>query len=111
MNPGPDLDRYSTMLAEAEHVHGVSLARDAWRRLRRNRVALNSLVFLAALSLLAFLTPLLPLQSPYIPHIEAIFSPPDWSPLFVQTLETDAPADGEISKSDKSAKSETTADW
>ena len=43
----------------------MSLARDAWRRLRRNRVAMVSLVFLVVLSLLAFLTPLLPLQSPY----------------------------------------------
>ena len=58
-------ERYAAVLKEAEQIRGVSLARDAWRRLRRNRVALGSLVFLTLLSLLAFLTPLLPLQSPY----------------------------------------------
>src|SRR5690606_41300681 len=63
-SPPQDLERYAALLQEAEQIHGISLTRDAWRRLRRNRVAMFSLVFLAVLSLLAILTPFLPLQPP-----------------------------------------------
>ena len=79
-------ERYAAVLKEAEQIHGVSLARDAWRRLRRNYVAMGSLVFLAVLSLLAFLTPLLPLQSPYQVDIKQIFATPTATPLFLPTL-------------------------
>ena len=57
-------DRYEALLAEAGKIHGVSLWLDAWRRLRKNRAAMASLVFLIGLGTLSFLTPLLPLQSP-----------------------------------------------
>ena len=44
---------------------GTSLWRDAWRRLRRNRLAVASGIFLLALGLLALLAPVLPgLQDP-----------------------------------------------
>jgi oligopeptide transport system permease protein len=57
-------DRYEALLAEAAKIRGVSLWRDAWRRLRKNWAAMISLGFLICLALLAFFTPLLPLQSP-----------------------------------------------
>ena len=42
---------------------GVSLGRDAWRRLRRSRMAMFSLTTLITIAALAFLTPLLPLAA------------------------------------------------
>jgi len=59
-----DSSRYSALLEEASAIKGISLGRDAWRRLCRNRVAILSLGFLAMVLLLAVFTPLLPLQSP-----------------------------------------------
>ena len=55
---------YEELLREAQQIKGVSLWRDAWRRLRKNRVAMASLALLILVGLLAFFTPLLPLQSP-----------------------------------------------
>ncbi|MDA1180610.1 MAG: hypothetical protein O2931_17665, partial [Planctomycetota bacterium] len=55
---------YGHMLAEARAMRGTSLPRDAWTRLRRNRAAWISAMFLLCLSVLAVLTPLLPLDSP-----------------------------------------------
>src|SRR5262245_26446754 len=86
-----DLQRYEALLQEAATIHGVSLARDAWKRLRRNRVAMVSLGFLVLLSLLAFFTPLLPLQSPYNVDPTISFAPPAASPLFIETIKTDLP--------------------
>jgi oligopeptide transport system permease protein len=62
--PARKPDRYEALLAEAARIHGVSLGLDAWRRLKKNRAAMVSLVFLIALALFAFFTPVLPLQSP-----------------------------------------------
>ena len=59
-----DLERYDRILAEAAAIKGVSLSKDAWRRLRRNPVAMVSLWILGIVSLLAVFTPLLPLQAP-----------------------------------------------
>jgi oligopeptide transport system permease protein len=59
-----DLRRYEALLAEARRIKGVSLWQDAWRRLKRNRVAMVALTYLIVISLLAFFSPLLPLQSP-----------------------------------------------
>lgn len=59
-----DLARYGTLLAEARQIRGTSLGRDAWRKLKRNRVATAALFVLATLATLAILVPLLPLQSP-----------------------------------------------
>jgi oligopeptide transport system permease protein len=59
-----DVERYARLLEEARGIHGVSLWQDAWRRLRRNRVAMCSLYFVIAISVLAVFVPLLPLQSP-----------------------------------------------
>lgn len=62
--PPPPIDKYEALLREAANYKGVSLWQDAWRRLRRNWLATGSLIFLAIVALLAFITPLLPLQSP-----------------------------------------------
>ena len=59
-----ELDRYADLLSEAKAIKGVSLGKDAWRRLRKNYAAMASLGFLIAIGLLALMTPLLPLQSP-----------------------------------------------
>lgn len=59
-----ETSNYARLLDEASKIKGMSLGRDAWRRLNKNRVAVFSLVFLIVLALLAWLTPLLPLQSP-----------------------------------------------
>ncbi|MCC9599181.1 ABC transporter permease [Stieleria sp. JC731] len=52
------------LLAESREIRGVSLWQDAFNRLRRNRTAMISLWCLLLLATAAFLTPLLPLQSP-----------------------------------------------
>jgi oligopeptide transport system permease protein len=64
-------DRYAALLQEAARIHGVSLWQDAWRRLRQNRAAMASLLLLAAIAVLAFATPLLPLQSPRFQRLSA----------------------------------------
>lgn len=56
--------RLELMLAESRKIHGVSLWQDAWRRLKRNRMAMMSLGFLVIISVAALITPMLPLQSP-----------------------------------------------
>ncbi|MDX1948332.1 MAG: ABC transporter permease [Pirellulaceae bacterium] len=55
---------YAALLAKAAQIRGISLWRDAWRRLRKNIAAMISLGLLITLALFSFLTPLLPLQSP-----------------------------------------------
>ncbi len=77
------------VLREAQALRGESLARDAWRRLRRNRLAMACLVFLIVLSALALLTPLLPLQSPYMVDTPRAFAPPTARPLFIDTIKLD----------------------
>ena len=68
---------------------GVSLGQDAWRRLRRNRMAMASLGTLIAIGLLAFFTPLLPLQPPDKHHTNLQYEPPQLSPLFVKSFRFD----------------------
>ncbi len=75
----PDLDRYARLLEEARKIKGVSLGRDAWRRLRRNRVAMGSFWFLVVLGVLALLTPLLPLQPPRMIDTSRQFAAPSWT--------------------------------
>ncbi len=82
-----DLDRYARLLAEAQAIHGATLAADAWRRLKKNRVAYFSLWLLGLIALSALLTPLLPLQSPYKVNIGKAFEQPTASPLFAETLD------------------------
>jgi len=68
---------------------GMSLSEDAWRRLRRNRVAMASLITLAVISVLAFLTPLLPLQTPDSAQTSLQYAEPTASPLWLDTLNLD----------------------
>jgi len=75
----PELDRYAALLDEARAMKGVSLGRDAWRRLRRKRMAMVSLGFLVVLGSLALLTPLLPLQPPRYVNMPRQFAPPELS--------------------------------
>lgn len=70
---------YTQLLTEATEIQGVSLWQDAWRRLRRKRIAMLSLGFLVVLVILALLTPLLPLQSPIRQDAQyRKFQPPNW---------------------------------
>jgi oligopeptide transport system permease protein len=83
MLPEPNVEeRYAALLAEAAEVRGISLWKDAWRRLRKNTAAMGSLGGLIAIALLAFLTPLLPLQSPRLIKLtqEDQYRPPRWQP-------------------------------
>jgi len=81
----PDLDRYARLLDEARRLKGVSLGQDAWRRLRKSRMAMLSLGFLVLLGLSALLTPLLPLEPPrrvltwrqFAPPHERVEPPPE----------------------------------
>ncbi len=78
---GRELERYGSLLSEARRIKGTSLGRDAWRRLRGNRVASAALVVLALLGSLAALTPLLPLQSPRAQDLDhRQFEPPNSRP-------------------------------
>ena len=54
---------------------GVSLGQDAWRRLRKSRVAMLCLGLLVAIIGSAFFTPLLPFQPP-----DAINTPRQYAP-------------------------------
>ncbi|HUE74053.1 MAG TPA: ABC transporter permease [Pirellulaceae bacterium] len=76
--PAPSRERYQALLGEAAQIRGISLWKDAWRRLKKNWAAMGSLWFLCALGLLAFFTPLLPLQSPQhqISDAEHKYQPP-----------------------------------
>jgi oligopeptide transport system permease protein len=74
-------DRYAALLNEAASIRGLSLWRDAWMRLRKNYAAMASLVALCTIGLLAFFTPLLPLQSPRLIHLTKTdqYQPPRFS--------------------------------
>ena len=79
-----EVERYARLLAEAERNRGVSPAREAWQRLRRNRIALAALVFLGLLALAALFTPLLPLQSPIQTATERVSSRRRFGLLFIE---------------------------
>lgn len=81
-------DRYGRLLREADSIHGTSLGADAWRRLKKNRVAFASLAFIVIVSVLAFLAPLLPLQSPFAIHTDLAYEPPTMSSgLFIPAMQ------------------------
>ncbi|MBP90064.1 MAG: peptide ABC transporter permease [Planctomycetaceae bacterium] len=80
--PDGDAARYAALLGEARELRGVSLWQDAWRRLKRNRAAVYSLYFMALVSLLAVIVPLLPLQSPLDKDLKnRIFLAPNLAPV------------------------------
>lgn len=59
-----DFTTLERILEESRSIRGVSLWKDAWRRLKKRTTAMLSLGSLLILTLLALLTPLIPLQSP-----------------------------------------------
>ncbi len=69
----------SPTTAEPHPAGGVSLGRDAWRRLRANVMAMAALAYLLTLAVVALLVPALPLQSPYRVNSARVLSPPAWS--------------------------------
>ena len=81
-----DMDQYASLLEEARAIEGVSPWRDAWRRLRKSRMAMLSLWFLVVLGALAVLTPLLPLQPPRHVDTSRQFVAPEARPLLRQAL-------------------------
>ena len=68
---------------------GVSLGQDAWRRLRRNWLAMACLGVLVGIGLLAFVTPFLPLQPPDDSRTELQYLPPRVWPLIESTFQFD----------------------
>jgi len=85
-SPTPDRSRYAALLAEAEQVKGTSLGRDAWRRLRKNRVAMVSLFFLVLVGLAALLTPLWPLAGPRTVQVDLRYAAPSASSFWGEPL-------------------------
>lgn len=69
--------------APREAAVGMSLSQDAWRRLKKNRVAMLSLAVLCVITALAFCTPLLPLQTPDREQTDLQYAEPTMSPLWV----------------------------
>lgn len=61
---------------QVEGNSGASPGREAWRRLRKNRVAMAALWYLVVLGVVAFLTPLWPLQPPHATHPSDRFAEP-----------------------------------
>ena len=76
-----DQDRQvlENLLKESKRIRGVSLWQDARKRLRRDKAAMFSIVTLLVLGLLAFCTPILPLQSPIDKDLDnRLFLPPNF---------------------------------
>lgn len=65
---------------------GLSPTAEAWRRLRRNRAAIGSLVFLGLLAVAAFLTPFFPLTPPRLVDTERQLLPPRARPVMERLL-------------------------
>ena len=79
---GKDLE---VLAREASEYRGESLWQDAWRRIKANRTAWWSLVFLGAFTLMALFAPLLPIPSPVHLDLQLEPQPPVWPwQMFVQ---------------------------
>ncbi len=91
----PDAVHYERLLAEAARFKGVSPWQDAWKRVRRNRAAMASLLFLGLLGAITLFTSLLPLQSPIRQDLETRqYLPPNIAPVSLglrETLASDNP--------------------
>lgn len=59
-----------------QEIKGISLYRDAWRRLKKNRMAIAGLVVVIIYSLLAMLAPILPIYSYKEQQMDHIHLPP-----------------------------------
>ncbi len=89
INKLPPLAFPPESLAAPQPTKGVSLGQDAWRRLRRNRLAMVSLATLIGISGLAFFTPFLPLTPPDKHQTQLQYDRPQCTPLFRNTFEFD----------------------
>jgi oligopeptide transport system permease protein len=101
--PSSKLDRYAILLAESQAIHGVSLGRDAWRRLRKNRVAIVALSYLVLLAILAVITPFLPFQSPYRTDPKRVLQPPEplhWLSNGIHVLDENGEIDPQLLSND-----------
>src|SRR3954465_3191469 len=87
--PQPEDLSFTLSTAVEQSATGVSLGRDAWRRLRRNRMAMLCLGTLIAIGALALFTPLLPLAPPDKHHTNLQYEPPKLSPLLEKTFDFD----------------------
>ncbi len=63
---------------ETSQYRGESLWQDAWRRLKANRTAWWSLLFLTLFTLTALFAPLLPIPSPVHLDLQLEPQPPVW---------------------------------
>jgi oligopeptide transport system permease protein len=81
-----------TTITTTKTEEGVSLGKDAWRTLRKSRVAMFCLWLLVAIFLLAFFTPLLPLQPPDAINTRLQYGPPQLSPLWEKSFNLDTTA-------------------
>ncbi|MFT5080984.1 MAG: oligopeptide transport system permease protein [Planctomycetota bacterium] len=66
------------ILSEVAAHKGESLWQDAWRRLRRNKAAFYSLIFLILFGITSFIAPLLPIASPMALTLQEEPQPPSW---------------------------------
>lgn len=91
-----DAERYAHLLTEATRIKGVSLGRDAWRRLRRDSVSMIALGFLALVAGASILTPVLPLQSPIRQSLgERQFNAPSTEPVSLGLVDSVGTSDFE----------------
>lgn len=75
--PAPSRASVALELSEKQQMRAAStLWGDAWRRLRRNRAAVISVLFLAALVLAAIAAPILTPYDPYAPDFAKVLEPP-----------------------------------
>jgi oligopeptide transport system permease protein len=81
---------------------GVSLGQDAWRRLKKSRIAMFCLATIVAIGLLAFFTPLLPLQPPDRKMTQLQYASPQWSAIW-RHFDEDAARLSEYSDGDSRA--------
>ncbi len=90
-------ESWEQLFAEATQVQGVSLGRDAWRRLRRNHTAMVAMGFLIVLASSSFLGPLLPLQSPQAQYPEErAFLAPNFEPFRLLVVDGDPSVDNTL---------------
>lgn len=68
---------------------GMSLGKDAWRRLRKNRVAMLCLGLLIAIGFLAVITPVLPLSPPDAIDTLKQYAAPQMSPFWEEAFDFD----------------------
>lgn len=88
--------RYERLWQAARRERGVSLGRDAWRRLSRSWRAMTALAALVLLVLVALLAPLWPLQPPALVNTGRTLEPPRLWPLVAPSAEWVDEATGQI---------------